>query len=994
MRSDSTSGLVANTFRGVLFALAIGGGGLSAQKREIHTAQQPLAPSQAAATMRVPEGVRVTLFAGEPDVMQPIGFCIDDRGRLWVAEAYNYPEHGDRPGDRIVILEDRDGDGRFDQRTVFYDQLNYVTGIEVGFGGAWVMSPPNMYFIADRDGDDVPDGPPEVLLDGFGNHANAHNLANGFAWGPDGWLYGTHGRTNWSMIGKPGTPEDQRVRFDGGVYRYHPVRHVWEPYADGTTNPWGIDWNDVGDAFVCNCVNPHLFQVIQGAHYEPWRNRKSSQFAYQRIDTIADHLHFVGLGNVRNGIGSEAEDDAGGGHAHCGTMVYLADHFPPAYRGQLFTNNIHGRRINNDLLKRSGSGYVATHGPDLMRSSDPWFMGVTLAYGPGGEIYVSDWSDTGECHSTRNTRKSTGRIYRLTYLASQLDPVDLRGLSSAELVNLQLHDNDWHVRHARRLLAERASAGEAMESVHAGLKKMLPQQSAVAKKLRLHWALWVTGGLSDDDLQTMLRSSHEDIRYWAVTLLCEDRQPGQPALKRFIEMAHADPSPRVRLSLASALQRLAPADRWPLAESLSTRGEDAADQNLPLMYWYGAEPLIQNDLRRFAKFACNSQIPRLRINAARRIASSDRSSEGLELLAAHLAIESDAKISSDLLAGMLQGLEGRRRLAMPPSWRSAYDRLQKSTDDRCREQSILLALQFDDQQAIDSLRKSAVNRSLPTDTRHRAINALVSIGQAEFEQQLLTLVGDASVRQAAIRGLARYGSPEIAGEILAAYPNLPRAEKQVAVETLASRQLWAEQLLDAVESKQIPPSDLTAFHARQLRALGNDSINAKLAALWGEVRETAGDRARQIAAAKKWLSADVLAAADLDRGKALFAKHCANCHRFFGEGGKIGPDITGAQRNNLDYMLENIIDPNASVSKDYQMHVMATTDGRVITGLIESENEAAVTVLTATDRIVIPTSEIERRKPSELSIMPTGLLENLSEQAIRDLLGYLQRPAS
>src|SRR5688572_24550321 len=346
----------------------------------------PLPPEEAARTMVVPEGFHVSLFAGEPDVQQPIGFCIDDRGRLWVAEAHNYPNHGTKPGDRIVILEDSDGDGRSDKRTVFYDKLNYVTGIEVGFGGAWVMSPPFFYFIPDRDGDDKPDREPQVLLEGFGNHANAHNLANGFAWGPDGWLYGTHGRTNWSTIGKPGTPESERARFDGGVYRYHPVRHVWEPYADGTTNPWGIDWDDYGEAFVCNCVNPHLFHVIEGAHYEPWRNRESSQHAYERIESIADHLHFTGQLNVRDGLGSEQEDAAGGGHAHCGTMVYLGDNWPERYRNQVFMNNIHGKRINNDLLKRAGSGYTAPHGRDVMISKDPWYMGVTLQYGPDGAV--------------------------------------------------------------------------------------------------------------------------------------------------------------------------------------------------------------------------------------------------------------------------------------------------------------------------------------------------------------------------------------------------------------------------------------------------------------------------------------------------------------------------------------------------------------------------------------------------------------------------------
>ena len=307
-------------------ALLVGAvmGGRVAIGQEQETAG-PLSPAEAARTMVVPEGFRVTLFAGEPDVVQPVGFCSDDRGRLWVAEAHNYPRRDGPARDRILIFADDDGDGRFDQRTVFCEGLEYITGIEVGFGGAWVMSPPNLLFIPDRNADDKPDGAPVVLLDGFGTHANAHNLANGFSWGPDGWLYGTHGRTNWSLLGKPNTPDGQRVRFDGGVYRYHPVRHVWEPFADGTTNPWGIDWDDYGQGFVCNCVDPHLFHVIQGAHYEPWRNRDSSRYAYERIPTIADHRHFIGRSSVREGLGTSAEDAAGGGHAaranRCGAVA-------------------------------------------------------------------------------------------------------------------------------------------------------------------------------------------------------------------------------------------------------------------------------------------------------------------------------------------------------------------------------------------------------------------------------------------------------------------------------------------------------------------------------------------------------------------------------------------------------------------------------------------------------------------------------------------------
>ena len=611
MRKRATS--IALPLLITLAALAFGDQG--------EDADQPLPPTEAARKMVVPEGFQVTLFAGEPDVKQPIGFCIDDRGRLWVAEAYNYPQHGTRPGDRIVIFEDTDGDGRFDKRTVFYDKLNYVTGIEVGFGGAWVMSPPYFYFIPDGDGDDKPDGAPRVLLDGFGNHANAHNLANGFAWGPDGWLYGTHGRTNFSKPDKPGTPNEQRQQFDGGVYRYHPVRHVWEPFADGTTNPWGIDWDDYGQAFVCNCVNPHLFHAMQGAHYEPGRGRASSQYAYQRIDTIADHLHFIGTKNVRDGIGSEAEHEAGGGHAHCGTMVYLGDNWPARYRNTVFMNNIHGKRINNDILLRRGSGYIATHGSDLMLSKDPWYMGVTLCYGPDGAVYASDWSDTGECHSTKNTRRHTGRIFKIAYGATKATPIDVARLSDVQLVERQLHRNDWHVRHARRLLQERFAQGRDMTAVHQQLRALFVDQESAPRKLRALWALHATGGLDDEFLIAQLGHDSQYIRAWAVRLLCEDRDPPTAALARFRELAADGDSPFVRRHLASALQRLRPADRWPIAEALVARGEDADDANLPLMIWYGIEPLVEDNLARFVGLAAKSKIPLIQKHIARRAAS-------------------------------------------------------------------------------------------------------------------------------------------------------------------------------------------------------------------------------------------------------------------------------------------------------------------------------------------------------------------------------------
>ncbi len=586
----------------------------AAKKNPQPVIEKPFTPLEAAKTMQVPKGFNVTLFAGEPDIKQPIAFCIDDRGRLWVAEANNYPDKKAGKKDRIIILEDTDGDGRHDKRIVFYDKLEYVSGIEVGFGGVWVMSIPNFYFIPDADYNGVPDGEPVVLLDGFGTHANSHTIANGFAWGPDGWLYGTHGITNWSLPGKPGTPKEKRRRFEGGVWRYHPVRHVWEPFAIGTTNPWGIDWNEYGHAFVCNCVNPHLFHIIQGAHYEPARNRPTGRFAYERIPTIADHLHFTNTKTIRAGIGTPEEDAAGGGHAHSGTMIYLGDNWPAKYRGDVFMNNIHGRRINHDRLARKGSGYAASHAPDVMRARDPWFVGVTLAYGPDGGVYVSDFSDTGECHHTRNTQKHTGRIYKITFGKPKPWKGDIGKLNILELVKLQSHPNEWFARHARRVLHER----QANTSV---LAKTLKSSRSVPLRLRALWALRVTGNLDEKKLEGLLQDSSEHLRAWAIQLLCENRKPSEAARAEFARMAHEDKSPLVRLYLASAMQRLLLKQRVPVLVHLLAHTEDKEDQNLPLMYWYATEPVVAADRVAAVKLLTACQIPKVRQFITHRMAT-------------------------------------------------------------------------------------------------------------------------------------------------------------------------------------------------------------------------------------------------------------------------------------------------------------------------------------------------------------------------------------
>jgi putative membrane-bound dehydrogenase-like protein len=950
----------------------------------------PLPADTAAKRMALPDGFRATVFAAEPVVVQPISFAIDDRGRLFVAEALNYGEWKPTGKDRVIILEDTDGDGRADKRTVFYEGFNYITGIEVGFGGVWVVSPPGLYFIPDRDRDDKPDGPPELIFDGFGYKESRHNLVNGFTWGPDGWLYAGHGRTSPSDVGRPGTPADKRTHCDGGVYRIHPTRLAFENFADGTTNPWGVDFDDFGQCFVSNCVNPHLFHMIQGGHYEPWRNRPSSLYAYERIATIADHLHYAGA-DLKTSVGTADTLALGGGHAHCGTLVYLGGAFPADFRNNVFMCNVHGHRINRDILKRNGSGYTASHGKDFMLSADPWFMGVTLRSGPDGSVFVSDWSDTGECH-TYKPHTDNGRIFKISYGTPDRGRVDLTKKTDDELVKFQASRNEWEVRHARRLLQERAAApGWRGDAVHRALRAMLESTNRdVPQRVRAVWALHVTGGLDSKQILTLLADPNEHIRAWSIQLLCENGKPPAEALAKFAQLARSDPSPVVRLYLASALQRIPERDGWTVAEGLLSH-DDSADPNLPLMDWYGIEPLVVADPARALRLAVDAKIPLVRRFIARRAADDavDRGEKGDLTSWASAVASAREPARVDLLSGARDGLRGRKSMKMPDGWPAVYTELFRSTNGEIREQTTVLALIFGDTQAVADLKQKVRTSKVPAGERVAALEALVEHRAPELVPLLHDSLHDEALRGAAIRGLAAVPHETTPALLLAIYPKLTADERHDAVATLASRKEYALALLDAVAKNIVPRGDVSAYAARQMFAFGDRRVSDRLKEVWGDIRDTAPQKREQLARYKRMLTPAYLKVADLGNGRLVFSKTCQSCHKLFGEGGTIGPDLTGSNRSDLDYLLSNVIDPSAEVGRDYKMSVVTLHNERVITGIVVERTPARLVVQTATERVTVVGEDVDTVKDSALSIMPDGQLDALSREQVRDLIAYL-----
>ena len=585
-------------------------------------AAPPVPVAESAQKMTVPPGYQVTLFAGEPDLVQPIGFTLDERGRLWVCENFSYPNGALEGKDRVVIYEDTDGDGKFNTKKVFADKFGYLTSALVGDGGVYVASAPWLLFIPDKDGDDKPDGPPVKLLEGF-TWKGKHNVVNTLAWGPDGWLYGLHGITTPSRVGRPGAREEEKVDVGPGVWRYQPRTQKFEFIVEGTCNPWGLDWNDYGDAFISTSVMPHLYQVIPGAHYTRMFGQDFHKHVYVQMKECCDHLHWAGgdWTKSRDAVGPHGE--AGGGHAHAGLLIYQGEMLPAGLRGSLLMCNIHGNRINRDTLSRKGSGWVASHAPDLLHANDKWFRGVTVHQGPDGGVFFSDWSDTGECHHYDNPATSTGRLYKLTYGARDKgqgtsQAVDLRKATDDQLVRMQLSRNEFHVRHARRLLAGRSRKPE----VHAALVKMIDEAPEVPQKLRALWALHCTQGTTVAQLLDLTEHRNEYLRSWAVRLLA-DSGGEIPAgvLARFIAMAKDDRSPMVRLWLASALQRMPLEQRWDVVAALIAHAQDADDQYLPFMYWYAIEPLAKADSTRALKLAAASKVPKVRELVSRRVAA-------------------------------------------------------------------------------------------------------------------------------------------------------------------------------------------------------------------------------------------------------------------------------------------------------------------------------------------------------------------------------------
>jgi putative membrane-bound dehydrogenase-like protein len=967
-------------------------------------------PAEAAKKFRVPEGFKVEVFAAEPEVMNPIAVNWDTRGRLWVAENFTYAERPTKWAtdlrDRILILPDADGNGKPDKRIVFADNLEHLTSIEVGLGGVWAMCPPQLLFIPDANGDDKPDGPAIPVLEGFTvPPENFHNFANGLHWGPDGWLYGRCGASAPGLIRRADAPDEYAVPIRGGMWRYHPTTKQFDALCHGTTNPWGHDWDKHGETFFINTVNGHLWHMIPGAHYRRPHTINANPLVYEPMEMHADHWHWdIGKDWTDSRKQGGVHDQLGGGHAHVGAMIYGGTQWPEQYRGRLFTLNQHGRRLNVERLERQGSGYVAKHEPDMLFAGDQWFRGVEVTYGPDGSVFVIDWNDTGECHENTGVHRNSGRIYRVTYGDPKpVATVDLTKLDVGALRDLAIQSpNEWISRQAMREFANRCRDGNYAHSTYQAAIRFygIPEKTSLAEHRFARLVSHATGKITNAS-GPLTESKHENSRVWAIqgfvdklpldTPLAKVRStdPLYPhAYDTLLRLARADESGLVRLACASAIQRLPIEQRIELADALLSHTEDANDQNMSPLIWYGLIPIAEKAPESLARTAAEAKLPKVRGWIARR--SAELLAKNPTSLDALLAAtkEKPAEVKYDVVRGVLAGLAGQRKVAPPKEWNPYVASLTSPPAD-VAESLRTIGVVFGDGRALDEVRKLVYDGKATIEQRRAALESLIEAKPDDLRKVCESLLKVRFLNTTAMAGLTRFDDPAIGKQLASNYRSFHQSERAAVIEALVARPSFAGPLLDEMAKGSIPRAELSPFQARQIRGFNDATLSKRLVEVWGELRDSSADKREAMEKLKADLTPASLASADAVVGRGLFVKNCASCHRLFGSGGQIGPDLTGANRKNIDYLLENIVDPSAVVNKDFLMTTFTLTDGRVVSGIVTSENETTLSVQSAQAKVTLLKSDVEERTLSKQSLMPEGALQPLSAEQTRSLVKYL-----
>jgi len=942
-------------------------------------------PEETVRSLRPAGDIAVDLVAAEPAIYQPVDINFDHRGRLWVVQYNQYPDPqgltsigvdqylrtrydtipqpppGHKLGaDRITVLTDEDGDGRFERTHDAITGLNIATSVLVGRGGIWVLSPPYLLFYPDADDDAVPDGPPEVHLRGFGLE-DTHAVANSLTWGPDGWIYGAQGSTTTANVTSART---KGVRFQGqAIWRYHPAHQVFEIFAEGGGNTFHVTFDAVGRLF-----SGHNGDVARAFHYKQGAYYRKNWGKHGALSNPYAFGYFAWMGHE----GEAARFT----HAE---IIYEGGAMPSRYDGAMISLNPLQRYIIVSRLEPQGSTFRTVDTHRLVDTDDAWFRPVDVRVGPDGAVYVADWYDERLSHADpRDTwHRASGRIYR--FRGVDFAPVgafDLSALSTDELIDQLGHPNRWHRFEALRVLGDRKD-GSAVPR----LRRIIREHSG-RPSLDALWALNLSGGFTEAFAEGALEHDNPHMRLWTVRLLGDSRSVSSRLAEALAWLSAQESNAEVRSQLAASAARLPSEAALPILDALLRRAEDADDPHIPLQLWWAVEAHATAALA-LLEDATLWESPILRGHVAGRLMMRFVHAGDLDPAARLMGLAPDEPASGVLADAFLEALRTSDvdATALPPALSDALER----HESRIGESPLVLGVRRGERQR--SREALAVIADPNADTPQRV--ALIDLMGEVVSQEAATVLLDVlkenpAIQRAALRALAVHDSPEVGERIVALYPDVLRADSLVrltALETVAARPSWTQQLIDAIESGKVDAGEIPPHVVDRIR------LHAEVDSIW------------PVEAQEGWTPVEIVrivesAEGDADRGLEIYAASCGSCHRLFGTGGSIGPDLTGYDRQNTFDIALNTVHPHVHIREGYVQYALRTVDGRSLVGMIVDRSAGGVTLrLPAGAETTHSSGSIAELRALDRSLMPAGLLDPLSESQIRDLFAYLQTSA-
>jgi len=1023
-------------------------------KGALNDGSKALTPEETIAHFKLAPGLKMEVVAAEPVITQPLNLHFDERGRLWVVQYLQYPfpaglkilkydeylravfdkvpppppQHF--PGkDRITILEDKNGDGTFESAKDFVSDLNIARSVVTGRGGVWILNPPYLLFYPDANRDDVPDGDPKVVLSGFGLE-DTHSGANSLAWGPDGWLYGAHGSTC--------TAEVKGVKFAGqAIWRFDPATEDFEVFAEGGGNTYSLEFDAKGRAF-----SGTNFGDTRGMYYP---QGSAGVKNWGKHGPLMNPYSFGWFEHMAH---------TGYQPRFAQTIVIYEGGAIPQLEGALVAPMSLMNRVMASKLSHDTSTYRTDDLDPLVLTDDRWFRPVDTKVGPDGAIYLADWYDSRLTHvDPRDTwDKEHGRIYRLkadtvapgstpvpgvgagvppartsrdvtsaegsalgevrfggtpkptpgtgVLPGTAASPLDLAALSGEQLIETLRNPNKWFRQMALRIFYDRKDAALVPR-----LRKLVTAETGQFA-LECLWALHASGGFTEEVALATLEHADEHLRTWTVRLLGDRYPPARygsaartpaplnAALQARLEtLARTEPAVQTRAQLASAAKRLPGTNALPILRELLFRAEDAGDKHVPLLLWWALESKAVSDrpavlaLLRHSTFWRTPLVEKTIVARLGQRYTAERSEQNLDTAAQLLALAPGPDAVGSLVRGMEAGLQGDRVTAVPAALRAQVAEVWKTQPHTPVLISFALRLGHEPaaeaavQTLADPKTKTAERKSLLELLAERRVTAAVPVIVALLNKEKAD-----GAKVDLLNALAQFHQPEVATALMAVLPGASTKVRATIITALSSRADWARSLLELVDRSEVKKEHVAVTSLLAIQKLGDPPSDALIKKHWGSLRASPQEKEELI----KNLRVTIAKSGDAVRGRELFKTSCAACHMLKGEGAKIGPDLTGYERDNLDFMLPAIVDPSLGIREEYTLYILTRKDGQLLAGFVTETTPQFVTLQDVAGGLTkVAREDLQSLIASPVSLMPEGLLNALSPEQTRDLFTYL-----